>query len=174
MAVWQFKFSLVPLEGIERVHGHTILIIEEYRSSNAEKLLSLPLELNQSYSDYWEGIQIGDTTLEAIKAMLPQCESWDKNAVMFGSEEGDRIEIWNDDFNCFFDIRNFSANLLDKLLSIATTLNCKVVLHESGEVIEPIFKEVVERIKESRAYAFCLNPKKFFEDLEKQYGGVNS
>lgn len=171
MSVWQFKFSLVPIKGIERVHNHTVPVLEEYRTSSAESL-SLLSETNRlhTYPNYWEGIQIMDRTLQDIGKMLPQGESWDEHAVMFGSEEGDRVEVWDDDINCFLDIRDFSSNLLFGLLRIAKTLECKVVLHESGEIIEPIFEEVVEKIKKSKAYMFCLDPKKFFEDLEKQHG----
>src|ERR1051326_1769938 len=113
MAVWQFKFYLVPIKGIERVHGHIMPVLEEYRASTPEKLLSLPLEPDQlpTYPNYWEGIQKGDETLQAIQTLLPQCESWSEKAIMFCNGDN-RVEVWNDDISCFLDIKNFSSSLL--------------------------------------------------------------
>ncbi len=169
MAIWEFKFSLIPIKRIEQVHGRIIPILEEYKPSNPERLLSLPIENDEmsGFTNYWEGIEIEDEILQAIKILLPQCESWSKDATMFG-DQYNRIEIWDDNINCFLDLRYFSRKLLEGLLNIAKSLDCKIVLLESGEVIETEIEVVIEKIKESNAYAFCLEPKKFLETLEEK------
>lgn len=107
-------------------------------------------------------------SLEAIMRLLPPAKSWSPEARMFGEAEGDRIEVWNDDINCAFDLRTFSKDLLVAIVQVAARAQCKLVLHGTGEVIEPDLQVVLNKILASDAYSFCAGPAKFLREKRTQ------
>ena len=161
MAVWQFKFALVPTMGIEYVYGKMVPVLTEYQSGKFQVLD------DADCPNYWQGNEISPEFISRVEAMLPERESWSNEATMYGDEDGDSIEIWGDDFRCALDLRNFSLSILVAVLDLAKSTHCKLVLHGSGEVIEPDLVEVVQRIKDSNAYAFCLSPEDYLRNLSK-------
>ena len=85
MAIWQFTFHLIPGEAVEQFHGPTALrpIDIEANNENAE----LP--------NYWAG-RSPRSYAKAVEPMLTARNSWSADALMFGDEEGDGIELWDD------------------------------------------------------------------------------
>lgn len=160
MAIWQFKFALVPANGIKRVCGNAVKFLPEYQGRQECLVVN-----NEVYKNYWEGYERYLEQTQLIENILPQSGSWSNEAKMFGDPEGDRIEIWSDDIECAVDLRNFSAFYLQAVLNLAIKLDCKLVLHGSGEIVNPVWADVIEKIKASRAYYFCENPTNFFRNF---------
>ena len=165
MAVWQFKFSLVPTSGVKRVHGDLVAVLDEYRAVQQASEHDSSGRANSS-QNYWEGLDTG-VVAKAVAGVLPLGESWSSDATMFGEEEGDRIEVWSDDVDCAIDLRSFLVVRLQSIVQIARALDCKLVLHGSGEVLDPVLELVLQKIQSSRAYAFCVNPANFLRSSLK-------
>jgi hypothetical protein len=86
MAIWQFTFHLMPREAVERLHGPTAIVLAEF---------SVDLEAydaNAELPNYWAG-RSPRSYAEAVEALLPSRKSWTPNALMFGDEEGDDIQL---------------------------------------------------------------------------------
>jgi len=158
MAVWYFKFALVPDEGIVSVCGKMVGRLPEYSGKGgAEEILG-------GFPNYWLGIG-NIESLAGISRLLPEIESWTSEARMFGYEDGDRVEFWEDDVLCYLDLRRLSLSLLEVVTGLAAYFDCSLVLFGSGEVVEPELPLVVEKIKESNAFAFCVDPASFLAGL---------
>jgi hypothetical protein len=159
MAIWQFKFAMVPGAGIRRVHGHLVHVLDEYRVPKiSEGTLAVTSPIDAK--NYWEGLDSG-VVAAAMSGILEPAKSWSSDALMFGDEDGDRVEVWGDDVDCAIDLRNFSAPRLESIVDVARALGCKLVLHGTGQVIEPIFESILQEVRSSHAYAFCVGPVDF-------------
>lgn len=165
MAVWQFKFSLVPTSGIVGEHGRLVVVLPEYGSSQSSS--SADDAEDAHFVNYWEKAGMTPASLQSLMELLPSTESWSDEARMFGEAEGDRIEVWEDDINCALDLRTFSKDLLQAIVQIASRAQCKLVLHGTGEVIEPELPVVLDKILASNAYLFCIGPTKFLRGTQR-------
>jgi hypothetical protein len=165
MAIWQFQFALIPKAGLFRAHPNGVLSLPQYKTliDGTKSHFSE----NDEYLNYWEGFTSWDELLRDIKAMLPLATSWSDDAKFFGESEGNRIELWRDDVLCFVDARNFSLVFLGAILSMAQSYQCLIVLHETGELIEPTQSVVIEKMKSSRAVLFCKSPENFLRDSKQ-------
>jgi hypothetical protein len=157
MAAWQFQFSLVPVAGIRRVHGEVVRILPEYRTH----IFSAPVKEASDFENYWDGIEMLPAAVEVLKGLLPERVSWSGDAKMFGSEDGNSIEIWEDDINCCLDIRSFDLSLLESLVGIAQMTKCMIVLKDDGRVIDPVLVSIVDEARRSSAAKFLENPSAF-------------
>jgi hypothetical protein len=154
MALWHFKFGMIPRKGIERALGKPAAVLEEYqvKEDGPKELTDMP--------DYWEGMNLAQFE-NRLAAILPP-EPWSgRGPKRFGSAESDRIELWPDDIECAVDLRDFSADHLRGMIEFAASENLALVVHGTGEVVDPDFDAVADRIRTSRAYAFCKDPRGF-------------
>ncbi|NBF01544.1 hypothetical protein GV819_04495 [Pseudomonas sp. Fl5BN2] len=159
MAVWHFKFALVPKEVIVSVCGGMVKRLPEYSGEGRGD------EVLDGFPNYWLGGKSIELLLDRASRLLPEIESWTSEARMFGCKDGDRIEVWEDDVLCYLDLRKLSLSLLEGIIYLAASSDCSLVLFGSGEVVEPELPLVVEKIKESNAFAFCVDPASFFAGL---------
>jgi len=162
MAVWQFKFSLIPTSGIIGVHGRLVRALPEYAAARPGG----PVDGGEDaqFVNYWEKAAMKPASLQPIMQLLPPTKSWSPDAKMFGDSEGDQIEVWDDDINCALDLRTFSKELLTAIVQLASSAQCKLVLHGTGEVVEPDLQAVLDKILASDAYSFCASPAKFLRE----------
>lgn len=114
MAVWQFKLSLVPTQGIIAEHGSLVATLPEYGSTPGRESLQGIEEVE--FVNYWQKAGLSPAALHKLTQLLPPMPSWAPEARMFGDEEGDRIEVWEDDINCMIDLRTFSKDLLEAIV----------------------------------------------------------
>jgi len=159
MAVWQFKFSLVPSAGIVAIHGKMVGELRSYQPPASEDIDD---DKDGASVDYWDSAGASPLNARELTALLPAHPSWSSDAEMFGSKRGDRIELWTDDINCILDMRAFSESLLESIVAIAARMKCKVVVHGTGEVVDPDVEQVMARVKQSGAYQFCKDPDEYF------------
>lgn len=164
MAVWHFKFSLVPTSGIVGEHGKLVSTLPEYGSVRSDA--SVDSTEDAQFVNYWEKAGMSPASLERVMQLLPPTKSWSAEARMFGEAEGNRIEVWEDDINCALDLRTFSKDLLGAIVQIASSAQCMLVLHGTGEVIEPQLQVVLDKILASDAYSFCIEPGKFLREKQ--------
>jgi hypothetical protein len=158
MAVYQFQFVLIPAAGIARIHSDNVDFIEEYATRNPDA----EVDLDEESPNYWEGID-KKPLQETIAGLLPVCESWSEEAVMYGNSEGDHIQIWDNTVDVALDARNLSAPLLVAITDAARAQDCKLVLKDGGKVISPNLDEVVAGLNASSAMRFLRDPAGFLK-----------
>lgn len=123
------------------------------------------------YENYWQNSD-PRLLIPEVSELLPERTSWSADAAMFGDEDGDSVEVWEDSVDCAVDIRNFSIYRLQAMVSIAARADCLIVLHESGRVIPPEAALIFAEIESSRAYAFCIDPVGFL--LDRSFRGLDA
>lgn len=158
MAVYQFQFVVIPSAGIARLHTGKVDFIGEY----AARHIDAEIDLDEESPNYWEGID-KKPMQQVIEGLLPACESWSEDALMFGDSEGDHIEIWDNTVDVSLDARNLNASLLFAVIAAAQIQNCKLVLKDGGKVIAPNLDEVTTSLNESSAMKFLRDPAGFFK-----------
>lgn len=165
MAVWHFKFSLIPTEGLLRVFGNAdVSVVPEFVSHIDEPRYLEPEELERLPS-YWDGPATLRQCAMAVSGFLPEMKSWSDAARMFGNEEDERIEVWDDGVKCRINMRDVDLELLDKILHLAKRFECKLVIHNTGAVVAPDLASLAPHIESSNAYKFCVNPAGFLASL---------
>lgn len=156
MAIWQFEFYLRPRSSVLKKHGLVPAVLEEDRTIPE----MLDFDIDQEFPNYWAGIEKAKPALSRINARLDPMPSWSEDAVMFGSPEGSKIEIWNDDFVCCVDATCNDIAHLAFCVEIAKELDCLISLKGNGEVLEPEFELLLDRFENSIARKFVMDPRK--------------
>jgi len=148
MAIWHFRFSLVPVSGVMLIHKQVPASIEALRGKG--RLVS------SEEPDYWGGI--GTKVVQnAFGLCLPRRESWGE-AATYGDTEGGEVRIYDDAVEVALDVRNYDNVFVKKALDIAVEMNLLIVLTESGEVIEAGHAEFIAALQRSRAWRFHIDP----------------
>jgi hypothetical protein len=156
MAVWQFAFSLVPTSAVKDV----LSLAQYQKSPDGPKVLE-ESEIETLWNDSG---QLRDIA-EAASCILPEVKHWSAQARMFGDEESNRIEVWNDDIYCRADLRTDPTVFLHAVLDLSVRFKCKIVIDGPGIVIEPSIAAMKSQMQKSIAYKFCENPREFLRNL---------
>lgn len=164
MAVWQFKFTLIPISGIIRLHGAMIDVLPEF----AARAPDAPFDEDIDYSNYWEGIDM--TPMRAMaRSILPDAESWSDEATMYGDSTTDDIQIWDDSVDVRLNCGNLNLSLLNAVVAAARASNCCLALSEGGRTMSPEPQLLVSAIHASAAYKFVQNPRAFLESIHRTF-----
>ena len=161
MAIWQFRFSLVPTAGILKTYGGLVDALPEYAQHDPNATVKEVSEFN----NYWEGVDFSSPFMKSLESILPPRKSWSDDAKMFGSEDGNKIEVWNDDIVCSIDVRNFDIPFISSILEVARGMQCKVALKDGGRLIDPNLSDLLVEINNSRSMQFVQNPVDFLKNL---------
>src|SRR3954451_3483077 len=129
MAIWQFKFDLLPESGFKRLHGGLLPNLSFARSPAGPRLVREA----QEEVNYWAGSD-PFSLIPDIQTLLPERKSWSEDARMFGNEEGDAVEVWADLVFCAADMRAISKEFLDGILETAIKNELLLVLNENAVV----------------------------------------
>jgi len=168
MAVWQFKFTIVPVAGILRGHGKMVDVLPQFAARTPDAIFADEDE----FPNYWEGI---DSTpmKELAERLLPLAESWSDEATMYGNTKTDDIQIWEDSVDVRLDCSNLNLTLLDAIVSAAREWNCCLVLCEGGRIVSPNLQLLIDAVNASSAMKFVKNPKAFLESNERIFQSRN-
>lgn len=158
MSVWQFQFSLLPVAGLNKIHGQLPRTVPAYarRDPNAT------LMEDDEFDNYWAGVDLHSALTDPLAQLLPARSSWSGDARMFGDEHGDSIEIWNDDISVALDVSKLNLPLLAAIVDFASQLDCKLVLRDNGRVCHPILQIVLDELRKSIAAGFVSDPQGYF------------
>lgn len=140
MAIWQFSFYIVP----------------NCKNCNKDEMFS------------WIGKQVKVDTNVFFKGLFDEKKSWCKDIKLFGNEESTCIEFFIEhgnieEISCRLDLRTLSRNELEKILEYINSINGKIFYE--NQIYDADIHEVTKLIKNSVAYKFCKEPRKFFEEL---------
>lgn len=162
MAVWQFKFSLAPTEGIVKAHGKVLDFLPQFAAVVPDAVLNDEMV----WPNYWDGVD-KSAIHSFAKSALPIADSWSTDATMYGNSKTDDIKIWNDSVDVRLDCSNLNISLLESLLAIADECGCCIVLCEGGRVIPPVFEQVFDALKASSACRFVKDPRAFLASSDR-------
>lgn len=132
MAVWQKTFHLVPREAVKRLHG--------------QKAAALPK--NAKLRNYWVGRSPRSYAGE-VETLLPARKSWSANALMFGDEEGDAIELWDHDLMVRLNIHERNEPLAQAVVKLAAANDLVLVVANTGRLIPPVYDRLDREIAKS-------------------------
>lgn len=164
LAIWQFCYSLIPKLGLQNKLKYPVETLPEYGNRS-----DYPTALDQTDTpNYWDGFEnIISEHIPELSGLLPEMNSWSEDARMYGTQSGDRIEIWNNDIDCIIDIRKINYELILATLDIAKRMNCLLVIHGSGRLIEPEIKLLREEILNSNSAKFITDPEGYITGNRK-------
>lgn len=150
MAVWHFKFCIVPRKGLRRALGCIPPLLSEHVAS-----AELPLGTDDP-PNYWEGADMSGV-VASLRQLFPSADGSVEHNIL-GDEEQDKIIIYRRGIYCYVDLRNYDRELVTRILSVAHDHSCVVVVIGPGHVIEPDVAALEQYIPGSSAYAFCVDP----------------
>lgn len=159
MAIWHFKFYLVPASGIVRLHGADVKVLDEYRSAPGRPVF----DEDAVFPNYWDNPTVLRQIALVVSGLLPEMHSWSDKARMFGDDDAHRVEVWPDDVACRVNMRDFPYELMDRLLALAKKFDCEIAIGGSGAVVEPTMAALSPHIEASDAYKFCVSPIDFLK-----------
>lgn len=141
MAIWQYRFIILPEENI---------CVENFLSETDEKGF-----FDDSY--YWKQKRMHISYFREISKILAVNDSWNKDILLFGSEQSNCIEIYNEMGNIIsisfrIDLMSDYYLILKKLVSFFSEKKL-ILVDEELNVLLPIFEKVklfIERIKSQR------------------------
>lgn len=164
MAVWQYDVALVPRAGVIRHHG---MIPDELPGFRA--VWHPEQEPEREWPNYWADGESPEALAEEISAVLRPCRSWSDNALMFGEEEGHKLELWRGESMTFrFDLRKPDLELLRAVVALAQAHDLLWVSDTLGRPTAPELQHVIKDIQASDAYRFCKDPLGYFKSLPKE------
>ncbi|MEM9668671.1 MAG: hypothetical protein AAF950_07065 [Pseudomonadota bacterium] len=162
MAVWQFTFHYVERLAVEKLDGPDAIVLSAFRPVDLE-----PFDIDAETTSYWKD-RSPYSYAKVMKSMLPPRTSWSDDALMFGEENGDSVELWDDDVRIRLDIRSYNEPLVRQLVELAAADDLKLAMSETGRVIAPTYEKLIREIKNSRAMKFILDPKGLFDMIAKE------
>lgn len=155
MAIWQFKFDLLPRDAVERFHAPDTLILSAFQPIDPATWAAG--DETAEYPAYWEN-RSPQAYASEIGAMLPPRQSWSDDALMFGTDNADEIELWTDDFHVKLNMLKFEPSLTSAIVQLAARDDLVLVLGETGRLIVPTYDNLARQISQSRAVKFVGDP----------------
>jgi hypothetical protein len=152
MAIWQFKFDLAPRETIVRMHGPDVVVLGAFAPIDSNTWVE-----NADSPNYWIGHSPQDYA-KTISALLPPMSSWSEDAIMFGEDGGDRVELWTDGFHVRLDVRKFNRTLAQTIVTLAASDDLKLIMNETGRLIPAVYEKLARELANSRALKFVEDP----------------
>ncbi len=88
---------------------------------------------------------------------------------MFGDDEGDDIELWDDDFRVRLDVRRYNEELARSVVTLAAGADLMLVMGETGRIIPPQYSKLCREISHSRALKFAIDPVATLQKIGREY-----
>jgi hypothetical protein len=167
MAIWQYDFFLAPTEAILRHHGMIPPVLRAYLPAGTVD----DSVVQEEQRDYWGGTPVRLQFIDMVTSILPRADSWHRDALMFGEPDGNKVEIWHDDVACKLDLRHLDVDLVEQIVQIATELDLKIIVKETGEVLAPDISLFMSSIEGSTARRYVRNPENCLKGLGEQADG---
>ena len=156
MAVWQFDLYFFPADILSR----------RFKILPAK----LPSDVLEDYVDWPANERAADFSA-AISRFLPAAPSWNADLSVWGSDQGDRVDLWRDgnsvvSLKARIDVRNLSIDFVRFIAELARNQKC-LLLTTSDDLIAASADDVLAALKESAAARFVRDPKAFLDAIAK-------
>lgn len=157
MATWQFSVNLIPRSwAIENKYSSSLLYTEEgYDTEEA-----------------WKENQPKPEFINILSTILPLAESWSKDLLYWGNEEGHDIQVGYENkliegIHIRLDLNQKLSSIIAKLVKVAKELDCVLFFPELKTVVEANEFELKNALQNSRAAQFVKDPHRFLGELQK-------
>ena len=104
-----------------------------------------------------------------VTALLPRGRHWSPKCEMWGTEDGDRVDICADEtppkLFVRFDLRTWRPDLYERFLAFVRGIGGTVRDAETGADVPLTAEAFLANLRSSRAARFVLNPEAYFEEL---------
>jgi hypothetical protein len=152
MATWQFDLYIVPREKLVEVAGVTAQRISQQQFEQTE---------------WWEGASLPPHYVQVLTTLLPRAESWSPGVEIWGTEDGNRIDVYRSggavqEVRFRIDVRAIDVGVLEAVARFADNAGC-ALLTEEFEVVPPTLDAMLKEIRNSSAHRFLLDPGAFLE-----------
>ena len=152
MAVWQFKVALVPKRWLDA----------------GGLVAALVTETGWETAIAWAGVR-GDALKARIGRVLPRGKSWSPALILWGSEERNDIQLFEEggcveSLNVRFDLREPDMELFKSVFAFAQESELAVVDMMRKRIV-PDLDGFVRAAAESEAAHFVLDPGSFLDQV---------
>jgi hypothetical protein len=157
MAVWQYEVLLLPKSALVKVFPQIPARLED---RDLEEF------------DWWDSVSPPSEYADVLGRILPASDTWNKDVQIWGLQDGNRIQVVNEqghvvEISAFVDVRDLDMAFVNDLAEFALHCNCLILLKDLT-LIEPNPYELVSRIEYSPAFQFVRNPERFMEQLRQR------
>ena len=166
MALWQFRLSCYPREALMALYGSVPNIMESEIALPGRAPM-LVADNDTSEFDFWASRDFHQTCDE-VRSVLNEMKSWSKDARMFGSDDGDRIEVWDTFFHCHIDCRSLNIPFIEKLEAMLQKLNLVAYDGRTGNIVKNDCQSMLDAINGSISMRFVREPYKVLDCLSQQ------
>lgn len=156
MATWQYEIYLLPSWSTdEQWDDRAIIMSDEFDAT--------PL---------WKRYDRKEELLDSLSQILPAATSWTPEIAIWGSHDGDRIEVGGhgdalDEIIVRFDARNISNKFIRSIVDVAVAFGL-VIMTDDMQIHNPDYQGLSNLLKTSEASRFVKDPAAFLKSLEKK------
>ena len=95
--------------------------------------------------------------------ILPPGASWHTDLQVWGSEDGDRIDVWTDaseppELLARFDLRTWRPAIYERFLSFVRNASAAIRDTDTGATVPATVEDFTRALRESRAAQFVRDP----------------
>jgi hypothetical protein len=152
MAVWQVQFAIVP----------RLALTSKQR---------VPLTQLMD-NDWWSAANLPPGYTQKIAAIVPFGESLTPEHQMWGTEDGNRVDVWSEDgratrMTAHVDVRRLDATFGAMVLQFARIADA-VLIRSDGLVIEPQVGAFGAALRTSQAWSHASGPATIIASREER------
>jgi hypothetical protein len=161
MAIWNYRAELIPRQWILREYGEIPAILHHEQSIEAA-FDQDPHALAKADTSRWLGIDHPTDFIARAQDILPATEHT-PTFIRCGSPDSHRIELWlqgntPDLIGIKLDLRQPDIGLFTRIAGYARELDALIVPDDRFTVVAPDIEDLLDDLRDSRAYHFCSNP----------------
>ena len=157
MAVWQSTLHLVPRAKAVALCGEPL---------NGE---FLDLEEDLADVEWWTEEQPPGDLGQRVDALLSRARAWSPDLETWGTEDGDRIDVWRDEgrvveLTVRFDMRSPNESFILGIATLAHELGC-LLLSQERLLVDPKPDTLAALLRQSPAMRFVEDPLAFLRRI---------
>lgn len=157
MATWQYDIHFIPWAIVDQ-HPEIIRAL-----CTLEDIDTAP---------WWRSYNQALGLVKALSRLLPAAVSWNDSIQMWGTSDGDRVEVsWEEgrigDVPVRIDVRRLSQDFIQGIVNVAREFDV-LFFTEENQVVEPTLQGLLNSIKKSDAARFVEDPRDFLIEIEKR------
>jgi hypothetical protein len=185
MAIYQFKFTVIPKSGVFEKHGHVpeqLHIDHKAWEKYYEELNLDALEDSFDFEDalthdWWKNSEVEADSIIQLMNSIAQKAPWsnsdnsiswknegddiaDEDASLGFDKQTNRIKEFSFRFDLSFGVNGFLKTLVD-----FCEQHDLLLMDTNGKLIEPKIDLIGQLVSNSNAHRFLANPTQFFDDL---------
>jgi len=157
MATWQFDLYLLPRSALQARFGAVPSTVDEETFGEGDWWLDQPSPIDLP---------------SEVARLLPENQSWVKGLRTWGTEDGDRVDIYYEngkvvDVFLRLDLRQPSKQFIDGLIILAKRIDAMLMTDE-GQLLEPTREQLAGSLEGSDAARFVADPIEFLNELSSR------